>query len=155
MMLVACRRPCVPLSTRSAKVDRARKRLHVWALPQQVQPDCRYLTKNLTRRASVPPNTYHARLVPEHVDLTKRLTHTCTDVMVMITHERPYRQHPKRLCPADLRRTASCTHLSTTGSCMHMITPYLAFEQMPDFTSAAMIVRKSALTSFTSQAYLS
>ena len=107
-----------------------------------------------TRSLATTVNTC-TRLVPEHVDLSKRLTHTCTDVMVMITHERPYRQHPKRLCPADLRRTASYTHLSTTGSCMHMITPYLAFEQMPDFTNAAMIVRKSALTSFTSQAYLS
>ena len=32
---------------------------------------------------------------------------------------------------------------------------YLAFEQMPDFTSAAIMVRKSALTSVKSQAYLS
>ena len=31
----------------------------------------------------------------------------------------------------------------------------LAFEQMPDFTSAAIMVRKSALTSVKSQAYLS
>ena len=30
--------------------------------------------------------------------------------MVMITRERPYRQHPKRLCPADLRRTDSILH---------------------------------------------
>ena len=52
-------------------------------------------------------------------------------------------QHPTR------------TYISTGSSCIHINKPYLAFEQMPDFTSAAMIVRKSAFTSFTSHAYLS
>ena len=93
-----------------------------------MDPYRRHLPTNLTQRAKTSHDTYHTRLVPEHIDLTKRLTHTCTHVTNVSTHGRTYRQRPKRLCLWNLRRTTSYTHESAIGSCMHIHSPYLALK---------------------------
>ena len=90
--------------------DRARKRLHVWALPQQVQPYCRYLTMGLTTAHETQPRHVPCATRPRarrSVEERDTYLHTCYD------HE-----HARTIVPTTSEAPLSCR--PSTYSILHI-----------------------------------